>query len=97
MRPCPKRVTPGQADDNLRPVTELLAASISPRATDTESGRAWGRSLRREVPRSSHAECDPPLTRSDPIALLEAANEVNGFKKLVAEKNAPVPAAPAAG
>ena len=58
-------------------MTELLAASISSdgAGTDRASGRRWGRSLRREVPRSSHGQFEPPADRTDPISLLEAANE----------------------
>ena len=33
---------------------------------------ARGRQARAEVPRSTHAACDPPASRPDPIDLLEA-------------------------
>ena len=36
--------------------------------------RAAGRSLRKEVPRSSHAEWSPASERPDPIRLLEEQN-----------------------
>ena len=36
--------------------------------------RATGRALRKEVPRSSHAEWSPVAERPDPISLLEEQN-----------------------
>ena len=36
--------------------------------------RAAGRALRKEVPRSSHAEWSPVADRPDPISLLEEQN-----------------------
>ena len=36
--------------------------------------RATGRALRKEVPRSSHAEWSPVADRPDPISLLEEQN-----------------------
>ena len=38
-------------------------------------GRAWGRDLRRAVPRGSHADFCPSPDRPDPVALLESTNE----------------------
>ncbi len=40
-----------------------------------EESRQLGRALRKEVPRSSHAEWTPAADRPDPIALLESQNE----------------------
>ena len=36
--------------------------------------RDLGRTLRKEVPRSSHAEWTPPPDRADPVALLDSQN-----------------------
>jgi uncharacterized protein (DUF2252 family) len=44
-------------------------------AASTRRGRAWGRTLRRTVPRRSHAEYEPSPDRRDPVAVLEEANE----------------------
>src|ERR1700761_6916382 len=51
-----------------------IAASrgVKPREWLTPAERAErGRALRRQVPRSSHAEFDRPAGRADPIELLE--------------------------
>lgn len=38
-------------------------------------GRAWGRALRRAVPRTAHSDYTPAPDRTDPIAVLESGNE----------------------
>jgi uncharacterized protein (DUF2252 family) len=42
-----------------------------PEGVNASERRAWGQSLRTEVPRSSHAEWAPAADRPDPVALLE--------------------------
>jgi hypothetical protein len=66
----------------------MIAASILAAGDQERGTEAWVRTVHAFDPEGG----DAPFQ-----LLLEAANEVNGFKKLVAEKNAPVPAAPAAG
>jgi uncharacterized protein (DUF2252 family) len=53
-------------------------AESAPLAQGTDPkgyGRAWGRGLRRAVPRTSHADFVPSPGRPDPVALLESTNE----------------------
>ena len=42
---------------------------------DPKEREAAGRALRREVPRSSHAEWEPPTTRPDPLKTLAKQDE----------------------
>jgi uncharacterized protein (DUF2252 family) len=58
----------GSAVNANRPRPTVLRASDG-------GGRAFGQSLRRSVPRSSHADFVPAHARADPVALLEVANE----------------------
>ena len=46
-------------------------AGQEPSPKDFAARAEWGRNARRRVPRSSHAEWNPPTDRSDPVALLE--------------------------
>jgi hypothetical protein len=58
------------------PLASSGGAALRTQWTDPEgSGRAWGRGLRRSVPRSSHADFGPSRERPDPVALLESTNE----------------------
>jgi uncharacterized protein (DUF2252 family) len=50
-----------------------VPAASEPQAGESPAERAAkGKSLRSQVPRSSHADWEPPADRPDPIALLEA-------------------------
>jgi uncharacterized protein (DUF2252 family) len=46
-------------------------AALTPPGTDA---RQWGRSRRRELPRTAQADPGPSVGRADPVALLEASN-----------------------
>jgi uncharacterized protein (DUF2252 family) len=52
----------------------MTAVAFSPStiADSYEERRSTGRALRREIPRSAHAEWSPSVNRCDPIAILEA-------------------------
>lgn len=61
----------GLADEVARGVRERLRDALGTRDERTpDESRAWGRSLRAQVPRSAHAAWDPPDDRPDPVALL---------------------------
>ena len=51
--------------------TRNISLSIEPGSRTLAERRAFGRSLRERVPRSSHAEWSPAADRPDPINLLE--------------------------
>ena len=65
----------------------MIAASILASGDQERGTEVWVRSVQ---------AFDPEGGDSSFQKLIDAANEVNGFKKQVLEKNAPAPAAPAA-
>jgi len=70
----------GATQSAKRGVAEMARAADAARAArggatgtvDRSERRAWGRSLRDEVPRSVHGEWQPSADRPDPVAVLEA-------------------------
>src|SRR6516225_2566827 len=73
------RVFPLATSERRNLMTTSTTSSTQPREWDRHlSSRAertaFGKSLRRKAPRSSHAAWDPHPERPDPIRLLEEAN-----------------------
>lgn len=70
----------------------LLDSFVAPRATVEERLQA-GKSLRAQVPRTSHAKFEKAADRPDPVAILEAQN-VSRVQKLVPVRFARMLASP---
>jgi uncharacterized protein (DUF2252 family) len=68
---------PESAKRSVAALTRVADAARRGRTGAVERGdrRAWGRSLREEVPRAAHGEWAPAAERPDPVGVLEAQGE----------------------
>lgn len=58
---------------SLDPAAPVVTHSLA-RAASRQGRVAWGKSIRKRVPRSAHAAWEPPADRRDPVDLLRDAN-----------------------